>query len=503
MIPKAFYITSPIYYVNDVPHIGHAYTTLACDMLARFYRQAGCHVAFLTGTDEHGQKIEKTAESKGIDPKTFVDGISQTFRDLFKKLNISNTFFARTTSPEHYRTVQEIWKRLKANHQIYLGSYSGWYSVRDEAFYGDDEITDGKGPTGSPVEYVTEPSYFFKLSEWQQPLLDFYEKHPDFIAPESRRNEVMSFVKGGLRDLSISRTSIRWGVPVPDNADHVIYVWLDALSIYISSLGFPDDMSTFDTFWPESLHIIGKDILRFHAVYWPAFLMAARLKPPKRIFAHGWWTRDGEKISKSLGNVIDPVDIINQYGNDAFRYFILREVPFGNDGDFSQGAFINRLNADLANTYGNLVQRTLAFVYKYNEGKLPTPGALTEEDKTLLALPKTLLADMIKHMESQALHRVIERVWEGLFEGNRYMDTQKPWSLKSDNPERMQTILYVLCDFIRQMAILTSSIVPELSAKILDQLNVSHDKRTFDVLPEKLIAGVSIPEPKPLVQKEM
>ncbi|MBX9977283.1 MAG: methionine--tRNA ligase [Alphaproteobacteria bacterium] len=498
---ETFYITSPIYYVNDVPHIGHAYTTLACDMLARFYRQAGRDVAFLTGTDEHGQKVQRVAEAKGIDPKLFVDDVSKTFRILFEKLGISNTVFARTTSPDHYKAVQDMWKRLKDNNQIYLGSYSGWYAVRDEAFYGEDEIKDGKAPTGAPVEYVTEPSYFFRLSAWQQPLLDYYEAHPDFIAPESRRNEVISFVKGGLRDLSISRTSITWGVPVPGDEAHVIYVWLDALNIYLSGLGYPSDKEAFEKFWSESLHIVGKDILRFHAVYWPAFLMAAGMQPPKRIFAHGWWTKDGEKISKSIGKPIDPVEIMDQYGNDAFRYFVLREVPFGNDGDYSEMAFINRLNADLANTYGNLVQRTLAFVYKQNEGKLPTPGAMTAEDKTLLALPSTMLTDMTKHMEAQSLHRAIERVWEGLFEGNRYMDVQKPWSLKATDPERMQTILYVLCDFIRQMAILSSSIVPELSSKILDQLGIAIHKRDFDALGKSLTPGADILEPKPLVQK--
>ncbi len=498
---KAFYITSPIYYVNDVPHIGHAYTTIACDMLARFYRQKGQDVLFLTGTDEHGQKIEKSAAAKNMQPKDFVDNISKSFEDLFHKLKISHTVFARTTTPEHYKTVQEMWRRLKENDQIYLGSYSGWYAVRDEAFYSEDEIKDGKAPTGAPVEYVTEPSYFFKLSEWQEPLLNFYRDNPDFIAPESRRNEVIRFVEGGLRDLSISRTSIKWGVPVPDDENHVIYVWLDALNIYISSIGFPHNLEQFEKFWPESLHIVGKDILRFHAVYWPAFLMAAGLTPPKRLFAHGWWTKDGEKISKSTGNVIDPVALVDQYGNDPFRYFLLREVPFGHDGDFSNTAFIHRLNADLANTYGNLVQRTLAFVYKHNEGKIPTPSDLSPEDQELLALPAQILKDMEKLMAEQALSRAIERAWEGLFEGNRYMDIQKPWTLKATDPSRMATILYVLCDFIRQMAILTSSIVPELSSQILSQLCIDPNHRHFDALSTQLIPETPIPEPKPLVQK--
>lgn len=494
-----FYITSPIYYVNDAPHIGHAYTTLACDMLARFYLQDGFEVQFLTGTDEHGQKIEKTAELKGMEPMAFVNEISKTFRHLFDVLKTSHTIFARTTFSHHYNAVQEMWRRLQGNNEIYLGSYSGWYSVRDEAFYGEDEIKDGKAPTGSPVEYVTEPSYFFKLSKWQQPLLDFYAKNPDFIAPESRRNEVIRFVEGGLKDLSISRTSVTWGVPVPDDPSHVIYVWLDALTIYISSLGFPE--KEIERFWENSLHIVGKDILRFHAVYWPAFLMAAGLTPPKRIFAHGWWMKEGEKISKSLGNTIDPLSYVEKYGTDAFRYFLLREVPFGNDGDFTDKAFITRLNADLANTYGNLVQRTLAFVYKQNDGKLSSPGELNDEDLVLLSLPRNLLDEMRGLINCQLLHRVIEHVWIGLFEGNKYMDSQKPWQLKNSDPIRMQTILYVLCDFVRQMAILTSSIVPELSSQILDQLGVAQGNRNFNNLSENLIPGSKILEPKPLVSK--
>ena len=509
MSKKSFYVTTPIYYVNDVPHIGHAYTTLACDMMARFYRQKDYYVAFLTGTDEHGQKIQKTAEQRGLSPKDLVDDVSKSFQHLFESMNISHTLFARTTSAQHYDVVKWMWNRLMDNGDIYLGSYSGWYAVRDEAFYSEEEIVDGKAPTGSPVEYVTEPSYFFKLSKWQQPLLDFYEKHPDFIAPESRRNEVISFVKGGLRDLSISRTSVTWGVPVPKDEKHTMYVWLDALNIYISQLGFTcnndGSIAQKDDFWKNawdnSLHIIGKDILRFHAVYWPAFLLAAELNPPKRIFAHGWWTKDGQKMSKSIGNVVDPVALTQQYGNDAFRYFLLREVPFGNDGDFSETAFQGRINGDLANTYGNLVQRTLAFVFKQCEGKIPNPSNLTQEDEELLTLPHTLLKTMEEFMERQALHRVIETVWEGLFAGNRYMDTQKPWSLKKEDPKRMETILYVLCEFIRKMAILSSSIIPELSSKILDQLGVASNDRMFMHLDHVITPLSTIMEPTPLVKK--
>lgn len=505
----SFYVTTPIYYVNDVPHIGHAYTTLACDMIARFYRQKGYDVSFLTGTDEHGQKIQKTAEQRGLTPKDLVDDVSKSFQHLFESMNISHTLFARTTSSKHYDVAQWMWNRLMEHGDIYLGSYSGWYAVRDEAFYSEDEIIDGKAPTGAPVEYVTEPSYFFKLSKWQEPLLAFYEKHPNFIAPESRRNEVISFVKGGLRDLSISRTSVTWGVPVPSDPKHTMYVWLDALNIYISQLGFEytddgtlvQDTPFWNNSWKNSLHVLGKDILRFHAVYWPAFLLATGLTPPTRLFAHGWWTKDGEKMSKSIGNVIDPVALTQAYGNDAFRYFLLREVPFGNDGDFSENAFHQRINGDLANTYGNLVQRTLAFVFKQCGGKIPTPKTLTEEDEALLNLPYALLQTMEDFMEKQALHRAIETVWEGLFAGNRYMDTQKPWSLKKEDPARMETILYVLCEFIRKMAILSSSITPELSSKILDQLGVSENSRLFTHLDVALAPLSPITEPTPLVKK--
>ena len=498
---KNYYVTSPIYYVNDVPHIGHAYTTLACDMLARFHRQDGYDVTFLTGTDEHGQKVEKSSITKGIPPKDFVDQVSQTFRDLFTLLGTSHTVFARTSQPEHYKAAQEIWNRLMDNGDIYLGEYSGWYAVRDEAFYGEDEIVDGKAPTGAPVEYVTESSYFFRLSKYQEPLLDYFEKHPDFILPESRRNEVISFVKSGLRDLSISRTSITWGVPVPNDPKHVMYVWLDALTIYLSGIGFPENIDHVKETFKEAIHIVGKDILRFHAVYWPAFLMSSNLPLPKRIVAHGWWTKDGEKISKSVGNPVDPVKLAEDFGIDATRYFLLREVPFGQDGDFSEAAFINRLNADLANTYGNLVQRTLAFIYKNQNGIIPVPQNLSNEDQVLLDLPSKILEDLRHFMDKQQLSRAIEKMWEALFEGNKYMDIMKPWQLKNEDPARMGTILYTLTDFIRQMAILTSSIVPSMSGKILDMLSINQTDRDFTGLQKHLKGGEVINEPQPLVQK--
>ena len=343
---KNYFITTPIYYVNDLPHIGHAYTTLACDVLARFQRLEGINVKFLTGTDEHGQKVEKAAKREGVTPKKFVDQMSKNFSQLTKSLDVSNDIFIRTTEQQHIKAVQNLWGILEANQQIYLDKYAGWYSVTDETYYSEDEITKGSkitAPTGAEVEWVEEPSYFFKLSEWQDPLLKFYEKNPDFIAPQSRRNEVIRFVEGGLKDLSISRTSFKWGVSVPGNPDHIVYVWLDALANYVSALGFPDtENKNFKNFWPADLHMVGKDILRFHAVYWPAFLMAANLPLPKRIFAHGWWTNEGKKISKSLNNVIDPLALIKSYGLDRVRYFLLREVPFGSDGDFAKKAILRR-----------------------------------------------------------------------------------------------------------------------------------------------------------------
>ena len=366
MTKQPFYITTPIYYVNDVPHIGHAYTTVACDVLARFMRLDGRDVKFLTGTDEHGQKVEKSAAKASDGTQEFVDRVSQNFRELAALMNISNDDFIRTTEDRHREACQGLWKAIQANSDdIYLGSYAGWYSVRDEAFYGEDELKDGAGgkkiaPSGAEAEWVEEPSYFFRLSAWSDRLLEFYERNSDFILPESRRNEVLSFVKGGLRDLSISRTSFRWGVPVPDAPDHIMYVWMDALTNYITAAGYPDvDAADYKRYWPADVHMVGKDILRFHAVYWPAFLMAAGLEPPRRVFAHGWWTIEGEKMSKSLGNAIDPVALIEKYGLDPLRYFLMREVPFGNDGNFSREAFINRANGDLANDLGNLAQRVL------------------------------------------------------------------------------------------------------------------------------------------------
>ncbi|MFC3225951.1 methionine--tRNA ligase [Marinibaculum pumilum] len=500
----AFYITTPIYYVNDNPHIGHAYTTIACDVIARFMRLDGRPVRFLTGTDEHGQKVEKSAQNHGEAPQAFCNRVSQRFRQLAEALDISNDDFIRTTEDRHVRATQAIWQRMAEAGDIYLGSYSGWYAVRDEAFYGEDELTvDAAGnrvaPSGAPVEWVEEPSYFFRLSAWAERLLAFYEANPGFIAPESRRNEVMSFVRGGLRDLSISRTTYKWGVPVPGDPDHVMYVWLDALTNYITAIGYPDtDDPLYRTFWPADLHVIGKDILRFHTVYWPAFLMSAGLEPPKRVFAHGWWTNEGQKISKSLGNVIDPFELIDTFGLDQTRYFLMREVPFGNDGDFSRRAVVMRINGELANGFGNLGLRTLSFIARNCGGSLPEPGALAEADRQLLAQAEACMGGMRNAMGRQAVHQALQ-YWNDLVSAaNKYIDDQAPWALRKSDPGRMGTVLWVLADTIRQIAILAQPFVPAAAARQLDQLAVPADARGFDRIGAAgaLAGGTALPKPE-------
>ena len=496
---KPFYITTPIYYVNDKPHIGHAYTSLACDVIARFKRLDGFDAKFLTGTDEHGQKIEKAAAVKGIAPQAFVDEVSQSFRSLSDLLDLTNDDFIRTTEPRHVTAVQHLWKRLFESGSIYLGEYAGWYAVRDEAFYQEDELVEGKAPTGAEVEWVKESSYFFKLSAWAEPLLEYYAKHPEAIQPESRRNEVLRFIEGGLRDLSISRRTLKWGIPVPGDPDHVMYVWLDALTNYLSALGYPDDGYQFH--WQQSIHVVGKDILRFHAVYWPAFLMAAGITPPKTVFAHGWWTVEGEKMSKSLGNVVDPVEMVDSFGSDAFRYFLMRDLSFGQDGDFSKTAFINRLNTDLANAYGNLCQRVLSFIYKNGEATIPTPGELTAEDHALVNLPAQLLPTLRTHIDNFHLNRYAEAIWQVIGEGNRYVDAQKPWALKKDDSLRMNTVLYNLCSLIKNVAILTQPILPLASSKILTILQAGN--KDFSALEVALSPGQKIDEPQPLFAKHV
>ena len=501
MESRKYYLTTPIYYVNDVPHIGHAYTTLACDVLARFKRLDGFDVLFLTGTDEHGQKVEKAAEAVDMKPQAFTDKVSQNFRDLLPFMNISNDDFIRTTETRHKAAAQAIWHRLMKNGHIYLDKYSGWYSVRDEAYFSEGELVDGKAPTGAPVEWVEEPSYFFDLSQWETKLLQFYKDNPDFIAPVSRRNEVVSFVSSGLRDLSISRTSFNWGIAVPDDEKHIMYVWLDALTNYITATGFPDEQQNlYRTFWPASLHMVGKDILRFHAVYWPAFLLAADLEPPKRVFAHGWWTNEGQKISKSLGNVIDPVQLIETYGLDQVRYFLMREVPFGNDGDFSKSGMVNRINSDLANDLGNLCQRVLSFVYKNCNATVPKNMGFTPDDSKLITHAYEILPKLREDYNSQLFNVALERVWGLVAASNKYIDEQAPWKLRKTDPDRMHTVLYTLLETIRCIGILLQPIMPGSSEKILNQLAVDTSKRSFAALNSNdgLEAGTSLQKPNPI-----
>jgi methionyl-tRNA synthetase len=500
----AYYVTTPIYYVNDVPHLGHAYTTIACDALSRFMRLDGREVMFLTGTDEHGQKVEKSAAAAGEEPQAFTDRVSQHFRDLTGVLGCANDDFIRTTEPRHAAASQGIWSALAEAGDIYLDKYDGWYSVRDEAYFAEKELirgADGEklAPTGAPVEWVEEPSYFFRLSKWQEPLLAHYEANPDAILPESRRNEVLSFIRGGLQDLSISRTSFKWGVPVPGDDEHIMYVWLDALTNYLTAVGYPDtDTEAYKTFWPQVIHIVGKDILRFHAVYWPAFLMSAGVTPPKRVFAHGWWTVEGEKMSKTVGNVIEPVELIAAYGLDQVRYFLLREVPFGNDGDFSAAAMVHRINGDLANDFGNLSQRVLSMVHKNCDAAVPNPGAYSDDDTALLDSAESLIAELRPLMERQAPHSALETLWSVVRAANSYVDRQAPWTLRKTDPERMATVLYVLAETIRHLAILVQPFMPGSAGKMLDQLAVPVDARDFAHLGPRhaLRAGVALPKPE-------
>ena len=499
---KNFYITTPIYYVNDVPHIGHAYTTVICDTIANFNKWLDKNVNFLTGTDEHGQKVEKSALKAGVDPQTFTDNVSKSFYKLANKLEINNTDFIRTTEKRHKESVKYLWNKLEDNGYIYLDKYSGWYSIKDEAFYSKDEVTENnKGikvaPNGSEVEWVEEPSYFFKLSSWQEKLLKFYNDNPEFISPRSRYNEVLSFVNNGLEDLSISRTTFNWGIQVPKNNDHIIYVWLDALTNYISALGYPNkDSHDWESFWPANIHVVGKDILRFHAVYWPAFLMAADIAVPKKIYAHGWWTVDGKKMSKSTGNVVDPNYIIDKYGLDQFKYFLLREVRFGQDGDFSEEALIKRVNSDLSNDYGNLAQRVLSFIYKNNDALLPTKGVLSIKDKELIKYMNITKDNIINYMQNYQITNALEELWKVISKSNTYIDEEAPWTLKKTDLERMNTVLYVLCMIIKNVSLIAINFVPNGANKILDQLSIPEDKRKYKDFDDDIIAGTKILKPE-------
>ena len=499
MKPK-FYITTPIYYPSGAPHLGHAYTTIACDVLARWKRLDGYDVFYLTGTDEHGQKMEKAAAAAGMEPLAFADQLSAQFRAMTARMGISNDDYIRTTEPRHHRSCEEIWRRVQAAGDIYLGAYEGWYAVRDEAFYDDSELTtlaDGSkvAPSGAPVEWVREPSYFFRLSTWQNRLLAWYEANPDAVMPATRRNEVMSFVRGGLNDLSISRTSFTWGVPVPGDPAHVMYVWFDALTNYITAAGFPDESNPRWAFWPADVHMVGKDILRFHAVYWPAFLMSAGIEPPKRIFAHGWWTAGGEKMSKSLGNVIDPFELAATFGLDAVRFFLMREIPFGNDGVFHRRSLINRLNTELANDLGNLAQRSLSLIARNCEGRLPERGAPTDDDAAMLAAAQALPALMRAELDRQAIGDALEEVWKVIRAANAYVDRQAPWALRRKDPPRMAAVLRVLTEVVRVVATVLQPFMPGSMAKMLDQLGVPAEARSIADLSAPLPAGTALPEP--------
>ncbi len=501
-----FYITTAIAYPNGKPHIGHAYELIATDAMARFQRLDGLDVFFLTGTDEHGQKMQQTARAEGIEPQDLANRNSDEFQAMGKLLNSSNDDFIRTTQPRHHETSQNIWNLMADAGDIYKDSYAGWYSVRDEAYYQENETelrADGVryGPQGTPVEWVQEESYFFKLSEYQDRLLKHYEENPDFIGPAERRNEVISFVKSGLKDLSISRTTFDWGIKVPNDPAHVMYVWVDALTNYLTATGYLEDRSNPRAkYWPADLHIIGKDIIRFHAVYWPAFLMSAKLPLPKRVYAHGFLLNKGEKMSKSLGNVVDPVNLVNHFGLDQVRYFFLREVSFGQDGSYSEEAIGTRINSDLANGIGNLASRSLSMIVKNCDGQIPECGPLTDEDKALLAQADGLLDSTRDDMGKQLIHRALASIIAVVSETDRYFAGQEPWALKKTDPARMATVLYVTADVVRQIGILLQPFMPESAAKLLDLIAIPSDKRDFAALGEagRLVAGTPLEAPKPI-----
>ncbi|UXT40777.1 methionine--tRNA ligase [Agrobacterium tumefaciens] len=501
-----FYITTAISYPNGKPHIGHAYELIATDAMARFQRLDGMDVFFLTGTDEHGQKMQQTARAEGISPEELAERNSDQFRAMGKLLNASNDDFIRTTEERHHETSRNIWNLMADSGDIYKDSYAGWYSVRDEAYYAEDETevrADGVryGPQGTPVEWVEEESYFFKLSEYQDKLLKLYEENPEFIGPAERRNEIISFVKSGLKDLSISRTTFDWGIKVPNDPKHVMYVWVDALTNYLTATGYIEDRNgPRAKYWPADVHIIGKDIIRFHAVYWPAFLMSAKLPLPKRVYAHGFLLNKGEKMSKSLGNVVDPANLVNHFGLDQVRYFFLREVSFGQDGSYSEEGIATRINADLANGIGNLASRSLSMIVKNCDGQIPTPGEFTEEDKAMLASADGLLEICREEMGKQLIHRALAAIIAVVSETDRYFASQEPWALKKTDPERMGTVLYVTAEVVRQIGILLQPFMPDSCEKLLDLVAAPADKRDFAALGEagRLVPGTPLEAPKPV-----
>ena len=484
---KNFYITTPIYYPSAKPHMGHAYSSIIADFFARFKRIQGYNVFYLTGTDEHGQKIERAAKENNKDPLAFCDEISKTFKDLTETLNLSNDDFIRTTEERHKRSAINIWKILEKKGEIYLSKYSGWYSVSDEAFYTDDELENIDGVkkskiSGSSVEWVEEESYFFKLSKWQEKLLKFYQENKNFILPESRKNEVISFVKGGLKDLSVSRKSFKWGIPVPSNQEHVMYVWLDALTNYLSALNYPnEDDNLYKNFWPADLHIIGKDILRFHAVYWPAFLLAAGINPPKKVYGHGWILSGDQKMSKSKGNILDPLEIIDIYGLDPLRYYLIKEVSFGNDGNISREKLENCINSDLANNYGNLCQRVLSFCEKNLQLKIGATINFNDDDKNEFLKFTDNYENVISYVDCQDINSYINFIVERLFSANKYFNDQEPWNKKKD-VIRLNTIIYTSLELIRKITILLYPIIPETSLKVMGLFNYTEKDISFEIL---------------------
>jgi methionyl-tRNA synthetase len=501
MSRETFYITTAISYPNGRPHIGHAYELIATDALARWHRLDGKDVWFLTGTDEHGIKMLQTARREGISPRELADRNSEEFRRMGAALNASNDDFIRTSEERHYRSSQAIWSAMVERGDIYKGGYAGWYSVRDEAYYGEDETevrADGVryGPQGTPVEWVEEESYFFRLSAYQDRLLALYESRPDFIAPTERRNEILSFVRSGLKDLSVSRTTFDWGIPVPGDEKHVMYVWVDALTNYVTGVGYPDTTDPRWRFWPADVHIIGKDITRFHTVYWPAFLMSAGIELPKRVFGHGFVFNRGEKMSKSVGNVIDPFALVEHYGLDQVRYFLLREVPFGQDGSYSHEAIVNRTNADLANDLGNLAQRSLSMIAKNCGGVVPSSAAMADAEKALLAQAAEALPLARAAIGEQQIHVALASIFAVVSEANRYFAGQEPWALKKSDPERMEAVLYTTAEAVRRLAILCQPFMPGSAARLLDLLAVPADARDFSALDSAPLApGTSLPAP--------
>lgn len=503
MSREKFYITTAISYPNGKPHIGHAYEMIATDALARFQRHDGKDVFFLTGTDEHGMKMVQTARKEGLTPRELATRNAAEFKRMAEVLNISNDDFIRTTEERHYAASQAIWKAMTANGDIYKGGYAGWYSVRDEAYYGEEETElrdDGVryGPQGTPVEWVEEESYFFRLSAYGDRLLELYETQPGFIRPAERRNEVVSFVKSGLKDLSMSRTTFDWGVPVPGDEKHVMYVWVDALTNYITGVGYPDENAEHWRYWPADIHVIGKDIVRFHAIYWPAFLMSAGIELPKRVFGHGFVFNRGEKMSKSVGNVIDPFALVDHYGLDQVRYFMLREVPFGQDGNYSHEAIVNRTNADLANGIGNLAQRSLSMIAKNCGGVVPERGIVTDADRAILEQAEAALVAARKAMADQGIHLALAGIFSVVAEGDRYFAGQEPWALKKTDPARMASVLYTTAELVRRLAILCQPFVPGSAAKLLDLLAVPANVRDFAHVSDThaLTSGTPLPTPE-------